>query len=229
MTQPTGNPLAFRKPITLDSLDELFAHHRALTGGWSMTQSSPEPDPDGGNEPPSPPAYTPPATQADLDRIIGDRVARERAKYADYNDLKAKADAHDKALADAMTEQEKAVADARREGEQSALQSANSRLVAAEARALAAEAGFRIGAASVVRLLDLTDVGVNEAGEVDQAAIKAKLDDLKTAEPDLVGTAKTPPPKPDRSQGGGDTPPSGGGSVSAGRDLFAARRGKKSA
>jgi len=30
-----------------------------------------------------------PATQADLDRIIQDRVARERAKYADYDDLKA--------------------------------------------------------------------------------------------------------------------------------------------
>lgn len=32
-----------------------------------------------------------PATQADLDRIIQDRVARERSKYADYDDLKAKA------------------------------------------------------------------------------------------------------------------------------------------
>lgn len=32
-----------------------------------------------------------PATQADLDRIVQDRVARERAKYADYEDLKAKA------------------------------------------------------------------------------------------------------------------------------------------
>ena len=44
----------------------------------------------GGTDTPSP--YTPPATQADLDRIIGERVARERAKYADYTDLKAKAD-----------------------------------------------------------------------------------------------------------------------------------------
>lgn len=32
-----------------------------------------------------------PASQADLDRIIQDRVARERAKYADYDDLKATA------------------------------------------------------------------------------------------------------------------------------------------
>lgn len=35
--------------------------------------------------------YTPPATQEDLNRIIADRVARERAKYGDYKDLKAKA------------------------------------------------------------------------------------------------------------------------------------------
>jgi len=32
-----------------------------------------------------------PATQADLDRIIQDRVARVKAGYADYDDLKAKA------------------------------------------------------------------------------------------------------------------------------------------
>lgn len=30
-------------------------------------------------------------TQADVDRIVGERVQRERAKYADYDDLKAKA------------------------------------------------------------------------------------------------------------------------------------------
>lgn len=32
-----------------------------------------------------------PATQADLDRIIQDRVARVKSSYADYDDLKAKA------------------------------------------------------------------------------------------------------------------------------------------
>lgn len=33
--------------------------------------------------------YTPPATQADLDRIVENRLQRERAKYADYDQLKA--------------------------------------------------------------------------------------------------------------------------------------------
>lgn len=38
-----------------------------------------------------PQEYTPPATQEDLNRIIAERVARERTKYADYEDLKGKA------------------------------------------------------------------------------------------------------------------------------------------
>lgn len=36
-------------------------------------------------------------TQAEMDAIIGDRLKRERAKYSDYEDLKAKASAYDAA------------------------------------------------------------------------------------------------------------------------------------
>lgn len=42
-------------------------------------------------------SFNPITTQADLDRIIGERVARERNKFADYADLKTKADAFDAA------------------------------------------------------------------------------------------------------------------------------------
>lgn len=45
--------------------------------------------------------YTPPASQDDLNRIIAERVSRERAKYADYDDLKAKAGKFDE-LAEAQ-------------------------------------------------------------------------------------------------------------------------------
>lgn len=41
--------------------------------------------PDAGTE------FTAITTQADLDKVIGERIARERAKYADYKDVKAKA------------------------------------------------------------------------------------------------------------------------------------------
>jgi hypothetical protein len=44
--------------------------------------------PDAGHEPA---AYKPPASQEDLDRIISDRLTRERGKYADYDSLRAAA------------------------------------------------------------------------------------------------------------------------------------------
>lgn len=51
--------------------------------------------------------YTPPATQADLDRIIGERLARDRAKFADYDTLKAKAAEHDKLVQASKSDQER--------------------------------------------------------------------------------------------------------------------------
>ena len=45
----------------------------------------PTPEPNGGS------AYNPPATQADLDRIVQNRVRRVEEKYADYDHLKAEA------------------------------------------------------------------------------------------------------------------------------------------
>lgn len=61
--------------------------------------------------------FTPITSQADLDRIIGARVERERAKFSDYDDLKAAKAELDKIedankseqqkLADQLTEQQK--------------------------------------------------------------------------------------------------------------------------
>ena len=46
-------------------------------------------------------------SQADVDRIVKERLARERQKYADYDDLKAKAEAADSSKTDLekLTEQ----------------------------------------------------------------------------------------------------------------------------
>lgn len=52
--------------------------------------------------------FTPITTQAELDKAIGPRLERERAKFADYKDLKAKADKFDELEAATMTEIEKA-------------------------------------------------------------------------------------------------------------------------
>lgn len=47
-------------------------------------------------------------TQAEMDAIIGDRLKRERAKYQDYDDLKAKATAFDEAAEASKSDLQKA-------------------------------------------------------------------------------------------------------------------------
>ena len=48
-------------------------------------------------------------TQAEMDAIIGDRLKRERAKYADYDELAQKAKAYDEAAEASKSELQKAV------------------------------------------------------------------------------------------------------------------------
>lgn len=54
-----------------------------------MSENNPTPEPTPEADPSKEPEQT--FTQADVDRIVKERVQRERAKYADYDDLKAKA------------------------------------------------------------------------------------------------------------------------------------------
>lgn len=51
--------------------------------------------------------FTPPANQAELNKIISDRVTRERAKFGDYGDLKSKAEKFDELDQASKTEQER--------------------------------------------------------------------------------------------------------------------------
>lgn len=67
--------------------------------------------------------FTPPATQDELNKIISERIARERAKFADYTDLKSKAAKFDELNQASKTEQERLT----------------ERLAAAEARAVEVE------------------------------------------------------------------------------------------
>lgn len=132
-------------------------------------------------------AYTAPASQADLDRIINERLARERAKFADHADLKAKAARLAEIEAANATETEKAVTKAREEGKAEVLTVANARLVNAEVRALAAAAKFRDPTDAIAQLSSrLGEVKVSDDGEVDGAAIKTLLDDLARTKPYLL-------------------------------------------
>lgn len=58
-------------------------------------------------------------TQEDVDRVVSDRLTRERGKYADYDDLKVKAAEYDKAQ-DAAKSAEQRAADEAARAQQSA-------------------------------------------------------------------------------------------------------------
>lgn len=109
-------------------------------------------------------------TQADLDRIVADRIAREKAKYADYGDLKKRAAA-------AMTEQEKAVAEAEQRGRSAALSASGVRLAKAEFRAAAAGT---VSADALDGFLEYADLKrfVDDDGEPDAKAIAAAIKKL---------------------------------------------------
>lgn len=57
---------------------------------------------DGGKQ-----GFTPPASQEELNRIVEARLVRERAKFSDYDELKAKAAKFDQAQTDNQTAEEK--------------------------------------------------------------------------------------------------------------------------
>jgi hypothetical protein len=118
--------------------------------------------------------------QAELNRVIADRVDRERKKFADYDAMKTKLTALEQAEAEREAaklsdterlEAEKATAlaaaeDAKAERDK-ALTTANQRLINAEFKALAREANVpaeRLAAA--LKLADLAGVTVDDNGDV---------------------------------------------------------------
>lgn len=68
------------------------------------TTAAPEATEQGGNS-----GFTPPATQEEFNRIIAERVSREKAKYSDYGDLKSKATRFDELSEAQKSEVQKAV------------------------------------------------------------------------------------------------------------------------
>jgi peptidoglycan hydrolase CwlO-like protein len=146
------------------------------------------PEDDGGAGDGTTTTYTPPATQEEFDRLVQGRLARERAKFADYDDLKAKAAKFDEAdaasktelqkLQDAVAERDTKLADLPREVRKQAIRFAS----------MAAQKGF----------LDPEDALVFiDADLADEDAVKAALDDLAERKPHLVkAPAKKLPARP---------------------------------
>jgi hypothetical protein len=143
----------------------------------------PEDDP----KPTDKPAESKTFTQAELDKIVGDRVARERGKFADYDDAKAKAAKFDELDEKSKSEVEKAAERAT---------AAERRAAEADARALRLEvaASKGLNAAQAKRLVGAT-----------QEELEADADEILESFKPADGTPAPMPGKPTADlKGGGD-------------------------
>ncbi|MDR1266591.1 MAG: hypothetical protein LBK42_13800 [Propionibacteriaceae bacterium] len=135
---------------------------------------------DAGQDIPRAGAWTPPADQAELDRIVQDRVARERAKYAGHDEFKAKARKYDEWQASQQTGEQRADA---------AMASLTAERDQAVARLARVEAAAKHGLAAG----DIDFIGGTTADEIEASAAKL-AQRLQTA-----GQPRRP--RPDPAQG----------------------------
>lgn len=136
--------------------------------------------------PPEGDTFVAPTNQDEFDRMVGARLARERQKFADYDDLKAKASKFDEVDAaskselqkaqDAIAERDRQLAELPRTARQQAIRFAS----------LASQRGF----------LDPEDALVFiDADLGDTEAVEAALEDLATRKPHLVRQEASKPPR----------------------------------
>lgn len=130
-------------------------------------------------------------TQADLDRILADRLSREKGKYADYDDLKAKAAKLDEQEAANKSDIEKATAAAAEAAERAA---------AAELRALRLEvAGDKgLSPSQAKRLVGTT-----------REELEADADELLADFPPTSKPSDKLPTRPKPKKGGASDPDPG--------------------
>jgi hypothetical protein len=123
------------------------------------------------------------------------RAADKKAKENDTYRVKV-----EELEAASKSELERAVDVARKEGESSALQRANTRLVSYAAIALAAQQQFR-DASDAVKFLDLTDITVADDGTVDSGSLTKQLEQLAKDKPYLLVDTRPTRPQGDVGQG----------------------------
>lgn len=124
-------------------------------------------------------------SQADLDKVLGERLARERAKYADYDDIKAKAAKVDEAAEASKTEAQKLA---------ERIQAAEDRATKAESEALR----FRI--ANEYKLSQEDAMALEHVASED--GMRTVADRLRAAAE--AGRATPPRPQSLRSGAGGE-------------------------
>lgn len=129
---------------------------------------TPDPEPTPDPQPDPEPDFQAPKSQAELDRIVEARIARERRKFADYDELKAKATELDKIKDEQKTEseREKERAEKLERERDEALQKANTTLIRAEVIAEAARQNAVNGQAVYRLLPDDHGIEVDDDGNV---------------------------------------------------------------
>jgi hypothetical protein len=133
--------------------------------------------------------YTPPATQADLDRIIADRVARTKNQFKDYAELKSA-----KAELDQIKQQNQTVEQRQAEelsNWQTKAQTWRTAAVGSRIEALAAEA-FADPSDAAAALAGKLDGYLDAGDQINEAAIKADLEDVLSRKPHWRKQAGTP-------------------------------------
>ncbi len=144
-------------------------------------------------------------TQADVDRIVKERVGREQTRYADYDDLKKAAGelsklkeaqlSESEKLAKRIAEMEQAAADREAAAKVTEME-INERLIRAEVRVVAAGLNF-VDPDEAYKLADLADVSLDEDGGVQN--VGKALEALAKAKPHLLKAATvggSPPNQP---------------------------------
>lgn len=146
-------------------------------------------------------------SQAEVDRIAGERAKREREKFADYEDLKAAKAKLDEIETAQLSELEQAQkrADEAQAAADKALQTSQERLIRAEFTAAAATAGVA-HPRDAYNLADRSGVTLDDAGNVTgvEDAVKALVEQGR-----LVMLGKPKPPDLNGGAGGGTRPPAG--------------------
>lgn len=125
-------------------------------------------------------------TQAEMDAIIGDRLKRERAKYADYEELARKAKAYDDAAEASKSELQKAVEE--RDRYKAEVEQYRAEKERAEAIAKAA-AEHKVDAAMLARMSG--DVEENAIFLAQKAAETPKYGDMHDGGENPVPSKKT--------------------------------------
>lgn len=137
---------------------------------WPAFGGAPDGAPDGAPVT----GWTPPASQADFDRIIQDRLSRERAKFADYDELKEKAQMLDATELELSSTADKAAAKAREETLAEVNAKAVPRVVRAEFKAAAKGVLEKEQLDALLEDLDLSKYA-DKNGEPDEERIAKKI------------------------------------------------------